>query len=69
LSEHSETTREPRPVVGWHPLDPLSLVAGLLAVAFALAALTGVDVDGRVVVPVLLVAGGVVGAVSVLRRR
>lgn len=55
--------------LGWHRLDPVSLVAGLVAVVLALSSLLDVRVDGAVVVPVLLLAAGAVGVVSALRRR
>lgn len=61
------TPREPR--IGWHPLDPVSLVAGLLAVAFALLSLVGLRLDGDVVVPVLLVVAGGTGLLMNLRRQ
>ena len=54
--------------IGWHPVDPVSLVAGLVAVGIALAYLLDLRVDGDVVVPVLLVAAGVIGLLAALRR-
>lgn len=57
-----------RPRIGWHRVDALSLVVGLLAVGAALVALLDVDVDAGVVLPVLLVLAGVVGLVSAVRR-
>jgi hypothetical protein len=53
---------------GRHPVDPVSLVAGLLAVGIALIALLDLPVDAGVLVPVLLVAAGLVGLVAALRR-
>ena len=67
MSEPREAPQA-RPVVGRHPLDPLALVAGLVAVGLALVALLDLDVDGRFVLPVLLLAGGVAGAATALRR-
>ncbi|GAA3027711.1 hypothetical protein GCM10020229_43920 [Kitasatospora albolonga] len=59
-----------------HPLDPFSLIAGLLfgtlAVLCLLASLNGKEVSGRVVLPVtFLVLGGaaVIGAVTAMTRR
>ena len=65
------TVTPERPRIGWHPLDPVSLVAGLLAVAIALVSLLDVDldVDGAVVVPVLLLVAGLLGLGALLRRR
>jgi hypothetical protein len=54
--------------IGFHPLDPVSLVAGLLALAVAVGALLEVDLPGSVVVPAMLVAGGALGLVAALRR-
>jgi hypothetical protein len=53
-----------------HPLDPVSLVVGLLAVGYALVALleVEVDVDGGLVLPVLLLAAGLAGLVAAVRR-
>ena len=53
---------------GAHPLDAVSLVAGLVAVALALASLLDLDVDAAVVLPLLLVGAGLVGVLSALRR-
>ncbi len=64
----SQRSEHGRPRIGWHPLDPVSLVAGLLFVAIALVALLDVDVDGAIVVPVLLLGGGAIGLVAALRR-
>lgn len=66
MSQPSEPSRER---IGWHPMDPVSLVAGLVAIAVAMASLLRLDVSGAVVLPVLLVAAGVVGGLSALRRR
>lgn len=54
--------------IRWHPLDPVSLVAGVLAVGWALMALLDVDLDGAVVLPVLLVVAGLAGLASAVRR-
>jgi hypothetical protein len=64
------TTDEPaRPRrIGVHPVDPVSLVAGLLAVAVALLSLLELDVDAGVVVPLVLVGAGLVGLVAAVRR-
>ncbi len=70
-SEHSESVGVARrPRIGWHPVDPVSLVAGVLAVGVALLSLleVDVDVDGGVVVPLLLLGAGAVGLVAALRR-
>lgn len=53
---------------GWHPVDPLSLVAGLLAVGVAVLSLLELDLDGGVVLAVLLVVAGGVGLAASLRR-
>lgn len=63
MSRPSENT------AGWHPVDPLSLVAGLLAVGVAVLSLLDLDVDGGVVVAVLLVVAGGIGLVASLRRQ
>ena len=57
-----------RPRIGRHPVDPVSLVAGLLAVGVALIALLDLDVDAGVVLPLLLVLAGAAGLVSAARR-
>ena len=57
-----------RPRIGWHPVDPVSLVAGLLTVGVALLALLAVDVDAGVVLPVLLLVAGAAGLVTAARR-
>ncbi|MFP5219331.1 MAG: hypothetical protein ACLGIG_06275 [Actinomycetes bacterium] len=54
--------------LGWHPVDPVSLVAGLLAVGVALVSLLDVDVDAGIVFPALLLGAGVIGLVAALRR-
>jgi hypothetical protein len=48
-------------------VDAFSLVAGLVAVGFALVSLLGLDVRPAVVWPVLLVAAGLVGLVAAVR--
>jgi hypothetical protein len=65
VSKRSETR------IGWHPLDPVSLVAGLLAVVVALGHLLDVRVanPGAVVAVALLAAGAVGLAVTVRRSR
>jgi hypothetical protein len=60
--------RAERPRIGWHPLDPVSLVAGLIAVAFAVGTLFQIDVDAGIAVPIVLVAAGVVGLVTAVLR-
>ena len=54
-----------------HERDAVSLMFGLLAVllagAFLLDDLTGLDVDGRWVAPLVLIAVGAVGLLSTLR--
>jgi hypothetical protein len=62
VSRPSEST------AGWHPVDPLSLVAGLLAVGVAVISLLDLDLDGGVVVAVLLVVAGGIGLAVSLRR-
>ena len=57
-----------RPRIGRHAVDPVSLVAGLLAVVLALLALLDVDVEAAVVLPSLLLLVGAIGLVSALRR-
>ncbi len=56
-----------------HDLDVFSLVAGLVFVAVALGHVldvsVGVDFDGRWVVPVVMVAIGVVGLAGLVRGR
>ena len=51
-----------------HELDPLSLLAGLfftlVGLGFVLAHTTDVNVNAKVVVPVALIAAGLVGLVS-----
>lgn len=60
----------PRPErLGRHPVDPVSLVAGLIAVGAALLALLDVDVDGGLVLPLLLLGAGLAGLVAALRRQ
>jgi len=54
--------------IGWHPVDAVSLVAGLVAVGIALVSLLDLDVDGSVLVPVLLVTAGAVGLLAAVRR-
>ncbi len=54
-----------------HERDGVSLMSGLLAVllagAFLLDDLTGLDVDGRWFAPLVLIAVGAVGLLSTLR--
>jgi hypothetical protein len=57
-----------RPRVGRHPVDPVSLVAGLLSVGVALLALLSIDVDAGVVLPALLLLAGAAGLLSAARR-
>jgi peptidoglycan/LPS O-acetylase OafA/YrhL len=54
--------------LGWHRLDVVSLVAGLLAVAVALVSLLEVDVEPGLVLPAVLIAVGAIGLVAALRR-
>ena len=54
--------------LGRHPVDPVHLVPGLLAVGIALLALLDLDLDGAVVVPALLLVAGLAGLVAALRR-
>lgn len=55
--------------IGWHPVDVVSLVAGLAALAVAVLSLVDVDLGGGdVVVPVLLLVGGALGLAVSLRR-
>lgn len=63
-----QVNEDPRPRIGWHPVDPLSLVTGLLAVGIALLALLEIDVDAGVVIPLLLVLAGGAGLVTAVRR-
>ena len=49
------------------PVDAFSLVAGLLAVGYALLSLLEVDLEPAVVWPVLLVAAGAAGLVAAVR--
>jgi hypothetical protein len=62
VSRPSEST------AGWHPVDPLSLIAGLLAVGVAVIALLELDLDGGVVVAVMLLVAGGIGLAASLRR-
>lgn len=59
-----------------HSLDPISLAAGLVftvvAIAYLLDAHSSIDVDGRWVIPLALIAigiGGVVGAIGAANRQ
>ena len=56
-----------------HERDALSLMAGLLFVLgaglFLLGDLTGLDLDGRWVAPVVLIAVGGTGLLSILRSQ
>ncbi len=55
--------------IGWHPVDVVSLVAGLVALAVAVLSLVDVDLGGgEVAVPVLLLIGGALGLAASLRR-
>ena len=55
--------------VGWHPVDVVSLVAGLVAMVVALLSLVDVDLGGGdLVVPVLLLVGGALGLAASLRK-
>jgi hypothetical protein len=55
--------------IGWHPVDVVSLVAGLVALAVAVLSLVDVSLGGgEVVVPVLLLVGGALGLAASLRR-
>jgi len=67
LSRQDELSQTPGRL-GWHPVDPVSLVAGLLAVGVALVSLLDVDVDAGIVFPALLLGAGVIGLVAALRR-
>ena len=58
---------EPRPVIGRHPVDPFSLVTGLLVVGYALLSLLDLELDAGIVLPVLLVGAGLAGLVAALR--
>lgn len=49
------------------PVDAFSLVAGVLAVGYALVVLLGLDLRPAVVWPVLLVAAGLAGLVAAVR--
>lgn len=71
MSQPGDRTQSGRPSrIGLHPVDPVSLVAGLLAVGIALVALLDVEVevDGGIVVPLLLLGAGAVGLVAAMRR-
>ena len=67
--EHEDltTTVQDRPLLGRHPVDPVSLVPGLLAVAVAVLAMVDVDVDASLVLPVLLLLAGLAGLVAAVR--
>ena len=56
-----------------HDRDAVSLMGGLLLVlvagAFLLADLTSLEVDGRWVAPLVLIAVGAAGVLSTLRSR
>ena len=56
-----------------HERDAVSLMAGLLMVLgaglFLLGDLTGLDLDGRWVAPVVLIAVGGTGLLSILRSQ
>ena len=57
----------PESYKGKHPVDAFSLVAGLLAVGYALVILLDLDVRPAVVWPVLLVVAGAAGLVAAVR--
>ena len=65
-----DETPVPRPVIGRHPVDPVSLVAGLLALGVALVAVLDLDLqlDGGVMLALLLLGAGLAGLVAALRR-
>ncbi len=55
--------------IGSHPVDVVSLVAGLVALAVAVLSLVDIDLGGgEVAVPVLLLVGGALGLAVSLRR-
>ncbi len=55
--------------IGWHPVDVVSLVAGLVALAVAVLSLVDVSLGGgEVVLPVLLLVAGALGLAASLRR-
>ena len=58
-----------RPVLGRHPVDPVSLIAGVIAVGIALGVLFDLPVRGAVLVPLLLVLAGALGVIAALRPR
>ena len=68
LSQDDRGSGSVRPRLGRHPLDPVSLVAGLLAVGVALLALLSIDVDADVVLPARLLLAGAAGLLSAARR-
>ena len=55
-----------------HPIDPVSFVSGLIALGLAVAVvtgiLTGVSINGALLVPLAIVAIGAVGLVATLIR-
>lgn len=68
LSQDEPGRKPGRPRIGWHQVDPVSMVAGLLTVCVALLGLLSIDVDVGVVLPVLLLAVGALGLASAVRR-
>ena len=67
MSQQSE--RAVRPVLGRHPVDPVSLVAGVIAVGIALGVLLDLPVRAAVLVPLLLVLAGALGVIAAVRPR
>lgn len=64
----SQPVENTRPLIGRHPVDAVSLVAGLLAVGTALLALSKVDLEFGLALPVLLVLAGTIGLLVAARR-
>ena len=60
-----------RPLIGRHPVDAVSLVPGLLAVAVAAVALLDLDldVDAGLLLALLLLLAGLAGLVASVRSR
>ena len=52
----------------WHPVDVLSLVSGLLLAGYALVVLLGVELEGGIVLPLLLLGVGLAGLFAAVRR-
>lgn len=67
MSQQPES--EVRPVLGRHPVDPVSLIAGVIAVGIALGVLVDLPVRLAVLVPLLLVLAGALGVIAALRPR